>query len=374
MRILALIFGVSCAVMAAAPAEAFRYRTCDGVPLRLQGNNHTLHTSTNSFPAGYWQNGLINAINQFNHNPSNFWYSRVDDTSVGRGNGQSEVWGSTDQGALQGAPAIAYSYWQCYRNFWGTLVAHMTEGDVIFDYTNTAANPFEWTVTQTRTGLIWYGGGSRLLQATAVHEFGHATGLLHVNTIYNVMGSDFTHVHTNGKTTNAYLGEDAGNGTAFLYGNWGSGPLDVAVSHWRYSGASGEYSTHEKVRIWTTAGVQQPIQTIVGERGYRVRRGFVYRVEFTYENNGRAYVSGVPTRWVVSTNDIISTADTLIGTGSFNLARDAPLQWYVNLRIPASLAVNRAYWLGVILNPTGSSSYDGRSYNNYTYIPIWVTL
>src|SRR5882724_10156470 len=226
MRVAALILGSLAAISLAAPADAFRYRTCGDKNLKLSSNNLGVYASSTSFPTGYWRDGLQNAINQFNRNPSNFYYSLYTDTNgLGLGNGQSETWGSTDQNILQGAPAIAYSYWQCYWTPFTGYVAYMTEGDVIFDYTNTAANPFEWTMTHTRTGLIRYGGSSRLLQGTATHEFGHALGLLHVNTTYNVMGSDFTHLHTNGKTTDAYVGEDAGNGTVFLYGLWNSGPL-----------------------------------------------------------------------------------------------------------------------------------------------------
>ena len=370
MRIGALILGACIAIAVAAPAQAYRYRTCNGIPLKLTSNNLVVHSANNSFPAGYWLTGLDNAVSQFNKNPSNFYYTRVTDFGgVGLNNGESEIWGSTNASILQGFPAIAYSYWQCYWVF-GTT-AYMTEGDVIFDYNNTVADPFEWTVTRSKTALFNYTGTGRLLQGTAIHEFGHALGLLHVNTTYNVMGSDFSHVHTNGSVTDGYIGENAGDGTVFLYGLWASGPQDVAVEHWRYLGASGEYSTHARVRLYNSVGALLPSFTVNGEGGYVVRRGQVVRAEFTYENVGRATVFSIPVYYYISTNDIISTGDRLIGSVAMSLARDVVFDYNQPLTIPANLALNTNYWLGAVVNPTASVAESDRS-NNASYIPIRV--
>lgn len=370
MRIGTMIASALLLVTLSTTAEAYRYRTCSGIPLRMSSNSVPVYSSDNSFPAGYWRDGLQNAINQFNRNPSNVFYTRYSDTNgVALNNGQNEVWGSTNQSILQGAPAIAYSYWDCYWLFgW---VARMKEGDVIFNYTNTAADPFEWTATRSKTALFNYTGTGRLLQATAIHEFGHAVGLLHVNTTYNVMGSDFSHVQTNGATTNAYIGEDTGNGTVFLYGLWASGPQDLGVAHWRYSGASGEYSTHAKTRVFNSAGALLPTVNVANETGYQVKRGMVIRAEFTKENNGRATASAVPIRYYVSTNDLISTTDRLLASGTITLGRDVVLTSSTTMTIPTNLALNTNYWLGVIINPTASVAETDRS-NNATYIPIRV--
>lgn len=369
MRILALIVGALIAISLSAPAEAFRYRTCGDKNLRLSGNSLGLYASSNSFPTGYWRDGLQNSINQFNRNPSNFYYSLYTDTNgLGLGNGQSEVWGSTDNSVLQNAPAIAYSWWQCYWNPFTGYVAYMTEGDVIFDY----RAPFQWTMTRSRTGLIRYGGSARLLQGTAVHEFGHAAGLLHVNTTYNVMGSDFTHLHTNGNVTDAYIGEDAGNGTVFLYGLWAGGPLDVAVEHFKYLGASGEYSTHQFTKILNSSGGALPYSfTVAGMTGYYVQRGQLVRAEFTYENNGRATVA-VPIRFFVSGDDTINLADQNIGTtGNATLGRDTVSTWAIAIYIPWNLTVGGTYYLGAYINPVGTISESDYS-NNASFLPIRI--
>lgn len=373
MRLLAFILGAVFAISLAAPAEAYRYRFCGDRPLRLSGNNHGIFASTTSFPAGAWRDGLQNSVNQFNRNPSNFWYTLYSDTNgVALGNGQSEVWGSTNQSILQNAPAIAYSWWQCWWNPFTGWTVYMTEGDVIFDYTSTASNPFEWTPTRTRTLLTRYGGTRRLLQGTAVHEFGHAIGLLHVNTTYNVMGQDFTHLHTNSTTTNAYIGEDAANGAAFLYGNWASGPNDVAVEHWKYLGANGEYSTHQFTRLYNASGGALPTFSVNGMTGYQVRRGQIIRAEFTFENLGRATVSNLPIRFYVSGNDLITTTDRLILsiTGA-SLARNTVSTWIYNMTIPSNLLLNTTYYLGPQVNPLRTIA-EGDYSNNGTFHPIRI--
>ena len=366
MRTTALIFSAAMLLLAATPAEAYRYRTCEGQPLRMPGNEIVVRSSPNSFPPGQWADGLQNAINQFNDHPSRLFYTRInDDGVVALNNGQNEVWGSTDPNLLQGAPAIAYSRWDCFRTPTG-LVARMTEGDVIFDYGNT-----RWTPLRQKSQLFTYTGSARLLQATAIHEFGHAAGLLHENTRYNVMGSDFTHVQTNGVVTNAYMGEDTATANVFLYGLWTGAPQDLGVSHWRYSGATGEYSAHARTRIFDGAGGPLPITLVNGEPGYLVRRGQTVQAEFTYENNGRSTVSSAPIAYYVSTDDFISPADRRISTASLTLVRDAASTLNRRLRIPRNLQVNRSYWLGVVVNPDGTIAEPNRT-NNATYIPIRV--
>lgn len=361
-----ILLGALALFMATGSAEAYRYRTCGTTPLKFGTNNVPIYASTNSFPTGVWWNGMVNSIAQFNRNPSNQFYTLNSTTSVSRGNGRNETWGSTDQSVLQGAPAIAYSWWTCS----GT--PRMTEGDVIFDYTNTAANPFEWTPTGTSSTLIRYGGNKRLLQGTATHEFGHAIGLLHVNTTYNVMGSDFTHVYSNAGSTRAYIGEDAGRGAAFLYGVWANAPQDVGVSHWRYLGASGEYSTHQRVRLFNVStGALLPAATVGGEPGYVVKRGQAVRAEFTYENLGRASVTGVAARYVISTNNFISTSDLTLGSGVWNLTPDVVANPLVTLTVPASTPANTDRWLGIIMDPLNALA-EGDEGNNATYIPIRV--
>lgn len=375
MRLTALLLGSLVMLGVATPAHAYRYNTCTALgssaPYRQATDALTVYASDSSFPAGEWRDSLDYSIRQHNKNPSNFYYEVASDTDgVALNNGQSETWGSTDQSILQNAPAIAYSYYDCYWLF--GLVHNIKEGDVIFDYTSTAANPFEWTTSKTKSAHLSYAGTGRLLPTTAIHEFGHAAGLAHVNTEYNVMGSDYNHVHTNGNTVNAYIGEDTGDGMSFLYGNWAAGPNDTAVVHWRHLGASGEYSTHQRTRMYTSGGVLLPFTTVGGEPRYQVKKGQSVKVEFTYENNGKGTLNDVLVRYYISTNSTISTTDTQIASMTFTTFSRADVSNTLKtVTIPSTLTVNTNYWLGAIINPLSTIAENDRS-NNATYISIRV--
>ncbi len=366
MRKKFVLIAAAAALVQVSPAIAYSYSTCLGEKLKWSSNSKTLGASGVSFPTGYWRNGLQDGINRFNLNPSKFRYSLgTDSGGVGRDNGQSEAWGDTGS-ILDGAPAIAYSYWTCYW-FFGDHV-HMNEVDVIFDY---SMSPWQWTADTVKSSLIRYTGSLRPLQTTASHEFGHGLKLNHVNTEYNVMGTDFEHIHVNGSTARAYMGEDAADGAVFLYGARPDAWEDLGVVHWKYSGASGEYSDHTKTKLYTAAGGDLPTFTVNGETGYRVTPGVRVQAEFTYENMGKTTQSGVPAGYYISTNDLITTLDRRIGGATFTLSRGDVYTTRVTLTIPRDLSTDTSYWLGVVIDERGAlrEVVEG---NNATYIPIRV--
>lgn len=347
------------------PAHAYGWSTCLGEKLKWSSNSKTLRGNSTSFPAGYWFNGLQDAVNKFNLNPSKFRYSLTSEGGgVGRNNGQTEVWGDTGS-ILDGAPAIAYSYWTCYW-FFGDHV-EMDEVDVIFDY----GSPWIWTANTSKSSLSTYTGSLRPLQTTGAHEFGHGLKLNHVNYEYNIMGFDFEHIHVNGSTARAYMGEDAADGSVYLYGARSGSWEDVAVVHWKYSGASGEYSDHTKTRVYTSTGGALPTFTVNGETGYRVNRGQTVRLELTYENMGKTTQDPVQVGFFVSTNDYISTLDRRIGGMSLSLGRGDVYTTFANVTIPNDLTANTNYWLGAVVDENGAIT-EIVEWNNATYIPIRV--
>lgn len=365
MKMLATL-AACCAILSAPElASAYSYKQCLGHPIKFGSSGQTINASTVSFPSGYWENGIRDTVTKFNRNPSNFRYTiAMDSGGVGRNNGQNEVWGGTGS-ILSSAPAIAYQYWTCYWLF-GDHV-HMDEVDVIFDY----GTPWQWTADTVKSSLIRYTGSLRAIQTTGAHELGHGLILNHVNTEYNIMGSDFEHIHVNGSTATAYTGEDAADGSVFLYGARSPAWEDVAVVHWKYSGASGEYSDHTKTVIYDTGGSVLPTTNVSGETGYRVNRGQTVRAEFTYENNGANTQTGIQVGYYISTNDLITTFDRKIGSASFNLSRDNVFTTTVNLVIPNDLSSGTNYWLGVIIDDNGAIRESVET-NNATYIPIHV--
>ena len=368
MRVPSFFVALFVAMFVGLPNEvlAYSYDTCLGDKLKWDSNSVTLRASSVSFPASEWRNTLQSAIDRFNLNPSRFRYSMVIDSGgVGLNNGENEVWGSTDAGVLQGYPAVAYTWWTCFW-FFGNFV-HMNEVDVIFNY-NT---PWMWSSSESKSNLIGYGGGGRPMRTTAVHELGHGLKLNHVNTEYNVMGIDFQHIHVNGSTARAYIGEDASDGAVFLYGPNSSANEDVAVVHWKYSGASGEYSTHTKTQLFDTLGAVLSSFADAGETRYRVKRGQQVQAEFTYENNGKNTQANVKVGFYISTNDFISTFDQRIGGMTVTLSRDNVFTTRATVTIPSNLTVGQNYWLGVIIDEDGKIS-EIVEWNNATYIPIRI--
>lgn len=361
---------------AAAPdAIAYEKHTCLGEEIKWGSNSKSLQASSVSFPSGGWFNGLSDGIAKFNLNPSRFRYSVASSNGgVGRDNGDSEVWGSTNAGILQGAPAIAYSYWTCFW-FFGDIV-HMDEVDVIFDY----GSPWRWTTSTNKAVLLRYSDTAtdlRPLQTTAAHEVGHGARFKHENDEYNVMGTDFEHIHVNGSTARAYAGEDIADGLVDLYGERAGSWEDLGVVHWRYSGASGEYSDHTKGQVRNSTGGALPTFTITDpgttrETAYRVSPGQTVRVEFTFENMGKNTQSGIDVGYYISSNDIISTFDRRIGGRTLTLSRDVVYSPdHHTVTIPRDLATDRTYWLGAIIDENNEIA-EAVEWNNATYIPIRV--
>jgi CARDB len=364
MRLLTAFLATTILALTTPSAWAFSYKTCLGENIRFSGNAQYLRPSTVSFPAGYWENGIRDAVNKFNTNPGNFTFlTLMDSGSVARDNDQNEVWGTTDQELLGGAPARAFQFWTCYWAF-GDHV-HLDEVDVVFDY----GSPFQWTADTYKGSMIGYGGSGRALQTTGAHEFGHGLILNHVNTEYNIMGNDFEHIHVNGWTATAYPGEDAGDGAAFLYG-LRPGPFeDLGVVHWKYSGASGEYSDHTRTVIYDASGFVLPAVFMYNEIGYTVSPGQTVQAEFTYENNG-ANTKYTDVGYYLSTDEYVSTSDRFLTWTSFSLTRGDVLTTTYTLTIPSDLPPGD-YWLGAIIDDLNTIP-ENTEVNNATYIPIRV--
>jgi hypothetical protein len=361
-------------VMFAEAAFAFNTERCLDRPVRWLSNTATLRADPVSFPAGPWGTALTTAVARFNLNPSPFRYTLVPDTGgVARNNGQSEVWGTTDPMLLGGSPARAFTERVCFRFPFGIRIVFIREFDVVFDY----RSPSQWSTAENKTTLSNYGGTLRPLHTTAVHELGHGLQLNHVNTEYNVMGDDPSHLHVNGATARAYLGEDASDGAVFLYGTSSPAPEDVGVVHWKYDRArtmmvGGEYSQHTRTEMFTSTGGALPSFLDGGELRYRVAPGQTVQAEYTYENNGATTQNNVAVGFYISTNDLITTDDQRIGGITLTLSRDNVVTTTATVTIPATLPGDRNFWLGAIIDETGAID-EIVEWNNATYIPIRTT-
>ena len=352
MKIRNLFAGALLACAYASQSLAYNFIDyCGSTPVRWSGGSKVYSASSVSFPTDSALYSSLQTVLSRVTDPINFTLGVTNnDTSVAIGNGQSEVWFSSDPTY---SPAVTYVYSTC------TGGALITEADVVF------YNGEPYTTNMTLTGLYGYGGGSRPFQTTATHEFGHAINLAHVNTEYNIMGQDYYHLHANGGVGRSYLGEDAADGAIFLYGS--NGRQDVSLVHWKWIGSSGQYSTHGHTKLYSNSGAELPSVLVAGESRFDVSGGQTIQVELTAENNG-ASSQNVQIGFYLSTNNAIATSDTLITTQSRTVSRDNVDTYRATITIPNGLA-SGDYWLGAIIDSNNAVSESAED-NNATYFPV----
>jgi hypothetical protein len=348
-RFLACIISVTMSLTAIEASEAF---VTYG---RWAGNNVSMRAAGVSFPAGNpYRRALQAVVDRFYQNPSQQWFTQLyDDPSVGRGNGESETWFSSDPAY---SPAVTY---------WWMSNGYIVETDVIF-YNGVAYTPY-----MTKTSLWPYGGAYRPFQTTAIHEYGHAAGLLHEDGEYNIMGQDYTFLTTNGQTCRSYVGEDASDGLVSLYGLANPAVIeDLSVTLFKWVGWSGEYSWHDKGKMFNTSNVELPSTNFNGQRRYNVNKGQRVKAEFTWENNGET-TQNRTAGWYISTNSTIDTSDRRIATQNYTLSRDDPYTIGTTITIPSNLTSGQTYYLGVIIDYNNRLSEVAES-NNAAYHIIRV--
>jgi len=351
-------------VWAADYGAGYSHWHCDGDNLKWPDEELKWRAGKNSFKSGTSWRDALNTVNaRWNEAPGEFVFGvrNWGETYVGRSNSQNEIWFSDDQGLLDDAPAVCYYRYNC------TGSNHkLIEADIVFDA------DLLWSKTTTQSSKTPYGGSYRPWGCTAIHEMGHALGLAHEDDTYNVMGQDWDHIHANNDAVRWYVGEDAGHGEVHLYGQTNTtNKNDLGVSHWKHGGAHGEYSEHVHCRMYYMAGGDVSREDFDGWKRYKVNAGGSYLVEFTFENNGYYDKSGVNVAYYISTNDYITTGDDRIATRTLTLNRNKVYTPQHGITLPADLTVGQTYWLGVIVDYTGSITEFCES-NNATWIPIRI--
>lgn len=347
----------------AGPALAYGHRSCGEVPLRFRGDTGSVGIWSGSFPEGVWRDAAADAFTKINDHPGNYRLSMgVDTFHVSPGNSDSEIWFSADSLWNGDGSAMAHYYDICVWFFYEFY--YVNEVDVIID------SRVDYTPSERRRGIHFYDvdwDGGRPFQPIIIHELSHGLGFTHNNYNYNVMGDDFSHLHTNGTTAKGYVGEDLAAGIVHLYGPKASYE-DVAVSHWRYAGRDGEYSMHGKNEI--IAIPIGPSRFIDGEDYFEVAPDQLVFARFTFENLGLT-CQNTAIGFFVSTNSTISVGDRRIGGSTRRLCPNAPDTRGILLRLPADIPRDRQLWLGAVVNEDRAISETNPG-NNATYIPMWV--
>ena len=364
-------------LLVGASANAASWLECDGDSGKKQkwgGNSTTVEISSTSYPPN-WQSRIKDAIRIVNYNPSPFMINTVvRGSGVGDGNRQNEVYHADIE-----APGLARMWYECEWFFgwdWG-----LTEVDVILDSHRDNGTRRAWTISSNKSQIDKYGGSKSMAESVFVHEFGHFLGLMHVNAEYNIMGDSWDHMITQNGKTRSYFGEDASKGARQLYGTQNTWYRDLSVSHFRYTGVSGEYSTHDRTRVIRKNGgnwlVISPYGGVsnnpVNELIWPVSRGDRIKFEFTVENNGKQTENNVRGGIYISTNDWISTSDRQIHTHTWDsiAAQGAAYTFTYEITIPNDLDQGRAYWVGFIIDDN-NQIHEKTGNNNAAYIPVWI--
>jgi len=280
------------------------------------------------------------------------------DSSFSRGNGQSEIYMDATHGTAQ-----------CWASY-NTSTCNVGEADIRFgdEPWVTGSNSNHWPYDNSAAT------GGRSIMGTAVHEGGHCIGMAHENALYNMMGEDWSHVTRNGTLTYYGPGEDLSDGLIDLHGKRSATDIyrDVGATDLRYEFADGAYSDHQFGVLRTTGGTTLPVVgSYEGQNIFEVVAGQTVSMEITFENNGEKNTENVHVGFYLSTNHIISSSDTLLGTDDgYVLTRNSPYEVTESVTIPVSTAPGD-YYLGAYVDHDNLVPEQTNS-NNVAYYPITV--
>lgn len=232
---------------------------------------HLLLNNTSFSDGSSFENAIMSAFNEFNTDiPGSGWqfsWGKDYDSWVGWQDGISEVAFMT--GAQIGTNKPAYTKLWYDRDYsWSELCYYIeatSEADVLFN------SDYNWTSSLTAEPGRTCAEGEGLcnVKATALHELGHAAGLLHENRWLATMGQGY-YAYFGLNRNLPMIHSDDKAGMRFLYGNGTTG-RDVAVHAFRQASTAGEYGIIGDVRQSSSV----------------TDAGFPYAfIEYTVENHG----------------------------------------------------------------------------------------
>ncbi|MBS0149456.1 MAG: matrixin family metalloprotease [Nitrospira sp.] len=328
-------------LVSASTGQAATWQECSGNKIRWNSGWTNMFISTTSFPAGSaWDTRLQNAMWHWNNVKGagfNFYVGRDTDGTHSSSNGVNEVyWSSTEVGS---ALAVTFSRYHCYWLFGYNY--GLDEADIAFN------SNLSWS-----TGSVTYSnlGSPYNFELVALHELGHALGLKHEDQWMATMNSYYPNSGPFGYYKDADANADDRAGIRSLYPD-GTTETDVAGSAFKRTGTG------------TSGLVSSPAWAY---------RGTNVTIEFSFANLSTA-TQTFDIGFYLSTNDFISTSDTLLATnyGAWGSAGFAGT-FSRTLYIPSWITPG-TYYLGFLIDPSNVKAESNESNNNQP-MPRTITI
>lgn len=328
---------------AAAPtALASAWLECSGNKIKWNDRRADMFISTTSMPAGSaWDVDLQNAMfhwNQVGGANFNFFVGRDTDGSHNDDNGTTEIYfdGAEASGSTL---AVTHKRYHCYW-FFGHHQG-IDEADIAFN-TNAGWNTGAFNYANLNSPFHF--------ETVALHELGHVLGLSHEDDVMATLNTFYADGGPQGSAKQVLPLPDDHGGVRALYPD-GSSQSDVTSAAMKRTGAG------------TSGLINSPASAA---------RGSSVTIEFTFGNNGTAAAS-FNIGFFLSTNDIISTGDRLLGTNFGASAGPGALGTFSRtLTIPADVAPG-TYFLGFLID-SGGTVVEGNESNNNQPMPRSITI
>jgi len=316
-------------------AGAYAYDTCGGVPVKWLRGWTNLSLNTVSLPPGsVWDTRFQNAMWHWNNvkgSSFDFFVLRDTDGTISNDNGVTEIYFSSNIGT---ALAVTTFRSRCSDR-------SIIETDIGFNLNYSwSTDPFNYDSPDAPYSF----------EGVALHELGHALGLNHEDRWVATLNSFYPDGGPSGHAKEWDPLADDRAGVRFLYPD-ATTEIDVAASVFKQSGAG------------SSTLVSSP--TIA-------TRGSSATMELTFHNFSTSQLT-FNIGFYLSSNDIISTADRLLGSNTGAWADPGvSLTFSRTVTIPASVAPGR-YWLGFILDHDRrhTENHEG---NNALAMPHAITI
>ncbi|GJQ57527.1 MAG: hypothetical protein D8M57_18940 [Candidatus Scalindua sp. AMX11] len=341
-----LLLGFALSVIS-TQADAAGWRTCSGNKITWDNDRTTMYINTYSMPIGSsWNLNFQYAMSEWNEVGGSDWkfYLGYDfDGTYNNSNGKNEVY--FKYRPSESYLAVTKSRWECYW-FFGTHEKYL-ESDVEFN------TKYSWT-TSTFNG--WNTGSPYNFRLVALHELGHALGLLHSDGKPATMNTYYYNSGTVGHYNKIEPHGDDRYGLRILYRD-SSTDRDLSVCRFRNTG--GGSSTTNKV--YTTSGNWVT----------SLSRGNSYDLYYTMENFS-TQTETAKVNFYLSSNRYISTSDRYVGSTTWSMPAGAYATAKKRFTIPTNLTPG-TYYIGYKADPNGSITESSES-NNFVSLLHSITI